>query len=239
MKKLIESGIALYKQLTYTQKLKGIPKKKVVPLPYFSQWESPRLVKKILDGSVSAIDDPNWQSSGATDKKEYLHWSWNLCAMACVKMILTYRGVDAKLVDLGKRCMTYGGYTLHEKAYLKDDFRHSIDGVFYAGMVRFLSSDYALQSDIRSPLVLEEIIYEVSNGNCVMVSVSPRIRNPKDHPETKGGHVVLVTGYDLDARTVLINNPSGFPGESQDHASIEFSDFAHFFNGRGVVVYLS
>lgn len=54
---------------------KFICKKKIIKYHYFSQWESPQLVDKILQRSISAIDDPNWKNSGAIDKNEYLNWS--------------------------------------------------------------------------------------------------------------------------------------------------------------------
>ncbi|MFZ1250289.1 MAG: hypothetical protein WAR37_02480 [Candidatus Microsaccharimonas sp.] len=57
-----------------------------------------------------------------------------------------------------------------------------------------------------------------------------------DNPNKKGGHLVLVLGYDLDKRLLYLYNPSGFETYTQEYASISFKDFKKFFGGRGIVI---
>jgi|SRR5215213_9575541 len=71
-------------------------------VPYFSQWESPKLNKQILEKKISTDDDPRWEDSGALTKQEYNQWSWSGCGMACTKMILAKTSKVVPLVELGK-----------------------------------------------------------------------------------------------------------------------------------------
>jgi len=62
-------------------------------VPYFSQWESPELAAEFIDGSRRAADDPRWADSGASTPEEYEFWSHKVCGLACLKMIMAWRGV--------------------------------------------------------------------------------------------------------------------------------------------------
>ena len=157
--------------------------------------------------------------------------------MACLKMILESEGLKSPpVVSLGKQCMKYGGYKIDKTAYEKDDYKHSIDGLYYKPFVVFIKKEFNIDSKIVSPLVLEEILENISKGNLVIASVSQRIRVPSNDPVCRGGHLVLVVGYDLPSKTLLLHNPSGLPNESQEYAKISFKDFEKFFVHRGVVI---
>jgi hypothetical protein len=238
MKKSIEKLILLYKSISKKHLLKSLPQSVKLEVPYYSQWESKDLVKDILSGKIDAQEDPNWERSGATDKKEYLHWSWSTCGMACVKMILaTKSNTNFPIVNLAKLCMQYGGYRINQQAYENDDYKHSVEGLFYQPLVPFLNKEFNLSAKIVKILPLEEIIYEVSKKNFVIVSVDQKIRTASDFSYNKGGHLVLVLGYDLADNSLLIHNPSGLPNESQEYAKISFKDFEKFFNHKGIIVY--
>jgi len=197
-------------------------------IPYFAQWESPELIEKILTNKISAQDDPNWTNSGAKTKKEYELWSAIGCGMACTKMIIAYRNHRTiPLVKLGSTCLSYGGYTepLEESA-----------GLIYKPFVRFLKVEYGLTAESVLPLLFEEIIDELSNGNLIIASVSPHIRH-QNSTLTTGGHLVLVHGYDLEKKSLFFHNPSGFIPEMQSNVVISFADFKKFYANRGVIVY--
>ncbi len=197
-------------------------------VPYFSQWESPELVEAILNKEVRAEDDPNWKNSGATNKEEYAAWSWNGCGMACTKMIVAHRtGKLTPLVVLGKKCTDYGGYTRPVEESV---------GLIYNPYISFLEKEFGFHARAVLPLLLTEIFEEISKSGYVVASVSPQIRQVTDRPRRKGGHLVLILGYDLDKQELYFHNPSGFRKETQEYASISFSDFKKFFGGRGVVV---
>lgn len=198
-------------------------------VPYFSQWESRELNKHILEGKFKAEDDPHWWSSGATTKTEYAAWSWSGCGMACLKMILAHRqDTILPLVTLGKRCLAYGGYDLPLETSA---------GLKYAPFVAFITKEFNLKANAVSSLSLPQIITELAKGRYVMASVHPSIRNPKSpEPRQKGGHLVLVLGYDLEKHVLVLHNPSGDSAESQEYAHISFRDFKKFFHYQGIVI---
>jgi hypothetical protein len=197
-------------------------------VPYYSQWESPELVESILNGAFDAKEDPNWKRSGAKDKEEYAAWSASGCGMACFKMILAHKTVKViPLVELGKRCAEYGGYTLPVEKSV---------GLVYGPFATFASKEFAIKARPVLPLLKEEIIEELSKGSYVIASVSPHIRHTTSKPNTKGGHLVLVLGYDMNKRLFYFHNPSGFKQETQEYTSISFGDFKKFFGNKGIVI---
>lgn len=206
-------------------------------MPYFAQWESRKLVDDIVHNRISALADPLWKNSGAENPAEYLHWSWNGCGMACLKMILAYKTKKViPLVELGKKCVGYGGYKINQKEWNKDNFSESIDGLFYKPFVEFIKKEFNLDAKIVSPLLVSEIIDGLDNGKFVIVSVSPSIRNYGKKPIKRGGHLVFVVGFDLNKKLIFIHNPSGVSKKSQEYYPVPLRDFKRFFACRGVII---
>lgn len=82
------------------------------------------------------------------------------------------------------------------------------------------------------------MLYEVSNGNYVIVSVDPRIKDVKNNKSLqKGGHLVLITGFNRQNRTILFHNSDGILDYSQINYEITFNEFLRFFAGRGIIIY--
>lgn len=197
-------------------------------VPYFSQWESPELVAKIMSKEIAAKDDPNWRRSGASTPEEYSDWSWNGCGMACTKMLLAHRtGKVTPLVTLAKKCAEYGGYTM--------PLEKSI-GLIYKPYLDFISKELDWHGKIATNMPIIEVISELANGAMPIVSVSPAIRDPKSKAVTKGGHLILLLGYDSDKREIYFHNPSGTTKATQAYAAISFDDFEKFFSGRGIII---
>lgn len=197
-------------------------------VPYFSQWESPELVEDILSGTHDAKNDPNWQQSGAENLEEYAAWSASGCGMACLKMIVAHKtNKILPLVELGKRCASYGGYTLPVETSV---------GLAYEPFTRFVKEEFNLNAKSVLPLLFEEIIEELSKNNYVIASVSPKIRHVDSNPKARGGHLILVLGYDINKKLFYFHNPSGFKKETQEYATISFSNFKKFFGHKGIVV---
>lgn len=69
-----------------------------------------------------------------------------------------------------------------------------------------------------------------------MASVSPHIKKPKQFNSKKGGHLILILGYDLDKKILYLHNPSGIYRESQEYAEVSFKDFKKFFDFKGIVI---
>jgi len=189
-------------------------------VPYFSQYESRELV-----------DDPKWKQSGAKTKDEYAYWSHNSCGMACLKMILKYKlNKEIPIVTLAKKCTEYGGYISK-----KDE----AEGLFYEPFCLFVKEEFNINASVAPFLTLKRILFEISKNNLVITSAHPDIRdrnNPK--PKGSGGHLVLITGYDLKKKTITIHNPSGSYQKSQEHYEMSFKEFKKFFAERGIVIYM-
>lgn len=198
-------------------------------VPYFAQWESRELNKQILTHEIEAVDDPKWKLSGAKTKQEYASWSWAGCGMACTKMVLAHKtGKVIPLVELGKKCAEYGGYTLPLE---------SSPGMYYKPYVDFMAGEFGIKTTIVSAMLPQEIMHQLSLGNYVIASVSPKIRDPRTSaPRVRGGHLVLIVGYDQDKREFYLSNPSGNSIESQEYAAVSFTDFPKFFGNRGIVI---
>ena len=196
-------------------------------LPYFSQWESRNLVEKIVTKQIEAKDDPHWKESGAKNTEEYTAWSWNCCGMACLKMILAHKQHRVvPLVTLGKQCLKYNGYKLP----LEDH-----PGLYYKPFVHFIKEKYGLNGKAVSALTLNEIKQVLSDGGYAIVSVTHEIRFPTKSPTKRGGHLVLLFGYDDEKQVVYLHNPSGFK-KSQEKVSISYSQFKKFFDNKGIII---
>lgn len=199
-------------------------------IPYYSQVESSNLTDSILYGGVCASEDPLWENSGAMDLYEYEHWVKSICGMACLKMILEHRNNRViKTIDVGKKCRTYGAYVIHEKG--------DISGLIFTGLKKYLANEFGIKMTVKKYLSLRRILYEHSRGNYVMVSVDSSISDmERRYRGNKGGHLVLITGYDLSRKILFIHNPSGIFQKSQQHYEISIENFMKIFAKRGMII---
>jgi len=227
--KLKSLALRAAKATAYSLQRQPLPERHVlVGVPYFSQWESRELAGQILDERLSAADDPNWKASGAKTRQEYNAWSWSGCGMACTKMILAHRtGTIMPLVTLGKQCRAYGGYTMPLETSI---------GLRYKPYLQFVEQVLQWQAHIIVGAPRRQLLQELGQGNYVIASVSPLIRRPESSPQTRGGHLVLLLGYDLRLQEFYLHDPSGDTKETQEYATISFAAFKKFFSGRGIVV---
>lgn len=214
----------------WERRLKGLMTKFLLDIPYFSQWESKELVEDFVEGKKSAKTDPRWKLSGAKTLNEYDMWSWNVCGMTCFKMVLAKKlGKEHKTIKMARECEKYGGYKVTEK---------EIEGLYYDPFVIYVKDKFGLEAKvIRNFLTVSKIKRELVKGSFPIVSVNWRIRNPESRPEKKGGHLVLMTGFDNSKKTLFLHNPSGFYKQSQENFEITEKDFKKFFAGRGILIY--
>ncbi len=205
-------------------------------MPYNSQWPSPEFVDVILKTEDrNGMLDPNWKDYGTIDPEEYKLWSRNTCGMSCLRSILQYtKCITFPIMTLAKRCTEYGGYIP-----TSDD----IEGMFYQPFVDYLKGDFNLNGRVANSLTLEQILQEVSRKNFVIASVSPLIRDPRLIPPTRGGHLVLITGYDLDKSlsndecgVLYIHDSTGYYNKNQKYAEISINDFMKFFAEKGIII---
>jgi hypothetical protein len=195
-------------------------------VPYYAQWESAGLVAEIIGGARDAADDPLWQKSGAASAAEYAFWSWRLCGVACLRMALEHWGheVPPALV-LAAECVEAG-------AYVRRGDR--VDGLIYAPFAEYVQRRFGLFAASRPELTAQDVREHVAAGGLAMLSVHPSIRGLGDEPPQRGGHLVLAVGVTQDA--VVIHNPSGFAGSSQQFVHVPWAGLARFSAGRGVVL---
>jgi Peptidase_C39 like family len=198
----------------------------VAAVPYFSQWESAELVEDIVTGVLQAREDPLWPRSGARDVAEYEFWSWRTCGIACLRMVLGARGDDVPAaVPLAEECTAAGGYVRHEDR---------VDGLIYRPFVEWIADRFRLAAEVVPDLPPQDVIGHVDAGGLAMISVHPWVRWPDREPPVKGGHLVLAVGVD-DGGRVLLHNPSGIYGESQQLFPVSPEECARFAPGRGVL----
>ncbi|MEV0535238.1 C39 family peptidase [Kitasatospora sp. NPDC050463] len=195
-------------------------------VPYYAQWESPELVREIIEGSVGAADDPRWGQSGAATPEEYAYWSWRLCGVACLRMALDcWWGVAPPQVELAAECLAAG-------AYERDGER--LRGLIHTPFAAYVRERWGLAAQARE-LTAEEVAGEVTDGRLVMLSVHPEIRAPDGpEPHRRGGHLVLAVG--VTGTALVIHNPSGFAAESQAYAHVPWRRLDRFYAGRGIVL---
>lgn len=197
-------------------------------MEYFAQWQSPELVGPIIRKEISAQQDPQWASFGATTPQEYEFWSWRACGMACLKSILAeWHQLQPTMMILCEEVLSAGGYRFRPDG--------GLDGLTYQPFVEYLKRRWGIAASVLAPLSLPELRRHVAGGDVVLASVSPQIRRPNIAPQRRGGHLVLV--HDLDPDGVIFNNPSGDLPSNQQNAYASDGDFGRFFAGRGVLVF--
>ena len=97
---------------------------------------------------------------------------------------------------------------------------------------------YGVQGKIYTRLGVRGLQKLLSDGNVVIVSVNPNIREYETTSnEQRGGHLVLVTGYDKKENTLTLHNPSGFASQNtQENHTVPISKFLKYYAGRGIAL---
>jgi hypothetical protein len=200
-------------------------------VPYYAQWESPALVKEMVDGSLLGADDPLWAKSGARTPQEYEFWAGKTCGIACFKMVLARRARPVPpTMRLVERALEHGAYVPRGER---------VDGLIYAPFARMAAAEFGVCVDVARELTTGEIAAAATPDTPVIVSVHRWIRWPDRDPPERGGHLVLVTGAlttGAGGGALRLHNPSGFPGASQRDVMVRVADFAKFFAGRGMLI---
>jgi Peptidase_C39 like family len=195
-------------------------------VPYYSQWESPELVPRFLDGSLPPAADPRWAASGARTPAEYGFWSPRVCGLACLRMILASRGKPVPpMMALVQRALRW-------RAYIPDGDR--VIGLIYRPFADWVSAEFGVAAEVTTGLTVEGITAAAGPDTPVIASVHHWIRWPERTPPTTGGHLVLVTGS--GSGLLRFHNPSGIPGSTQRDAVVTAAEFSSFFSGRGLLV---
>lgn len=198
--------------------------------PFVCQFATPESAERSLKKELRAVDDPHWALSGAVSPERYAQWAFTMCGMACTAMALRYfSGDETQPAALAEDALSHGVYKEHAE----------ISSMHYKEYATWTGS-HGLKANVYSRLTLGGIRHLLSRGMLVMVSANPNIRGYDTAPcSQKGGHLVLVTGFDRDADTITINNPSGFLStNTQKGHRVRTKDFKRFFAGRGIALRL-
>jgi hypothetical protein len=206
------------------------PNKLIYKVPYYSQWESAHLVDKFLTNFDLAIEDPKWKNSGAKTKEEYILWAKNVCGMACLKMILRMlNDIEMPTIKMAQDSVKYDAYRVNFD-------ENSIFGMIYVGFTEYAKQEFNLNSTFSTQLTINDIVNCLMKGNLVIASVSNKIRDEIPKVSSKGGHLVLVVGYDKIKKFLVIHNPSGYHKRSQEYHKVSFDNFNACFAERGIII---
>lgn len=193
---------------------------------YVSQFESPDLIAGIIDGTVSAEDDPRWARSGARDPQEYAFWAWRSCGVACLRSILIeHTGGSPAPVLLAREVLAAGGYVPHA-----DGLR----GLIYRPFVDYLRTRWGIAAAVRTDYAVEELVDDLHRGAWVMASVHSSIRHAPAPPPGRGGHLVLA--YAATETHVVFHDPGAPTARTREAVRLPVAVFDRYFARRGVVV---
>lgn len=206
-----------------------LPEKIDYNVPYVCQFATPESAELSLTKKLFPVDDPDWRNTGAISPERYAKWAFTMCGMACTSMALKYFINDnTKIVPLAEDALIRGVYSENTK---------EISNMKYREFARWVKK-YSLKAEIYTRLSIRGIQYALAKGKPVIVSVNPNIREYNTAlVNQKGGHLVLVTGYDVSKEILLINNPSGFvSSNTQIKYSLSFNKFNNYYAGRGILL---
>ena len=196
---------------------------------YVSQFAHPEYAERILKKGVPKTSDPNWKETGAESSSEYAEWVLTICGMACTSMILKYfKNKHIGIVSLAKEALEHGVYQRRSDGISSMQYREFSEWI----------SRHGLNAKVYTRLTVKGIVYLLTNGELVIVSVNPNIREYETADnKQKGGHLVLITGYDQSNDTLTLHNPSGFVShDTQKNYTIPVTQFKRYYARRGIAV---
>ncbi len=198
-------------------------------IPYYSQFASPELVHDIVNGLLSAREDPRWPEFGADSPEDYEYWAWKACGIAALKMAVEALGLPRRtMMDWIREALAAGGF-IHEENVAPG----KPSGWIHSALAR-LATDSGIQADCAAPVDLPRLAAVIDNGGLVIASVSYELGTAA--PITRNrGHLVLAHGYstvDSAVEALLVNNPSGRSPELRRNCWIPAARFAAAFSGR-------
>lgn len=199
-------------------------------VPYVSQFANAEWAEKILKGRMTKTSDPDWKVSGADSVGEYKKWVTTICGMACTVMVLEYFGKGKhQTITLAKDALHHGAYQEHSENLSDMRYKEYVDWV----------GNFGISATPYSRLTIAGIKHILSKEGLTIVSVNPNIRGYETAPaEQKGGHLVLVTGYDDSNNTITVHNPSGFVSHNtHSNHILDYKTFKKYFAGRGIALY--
>jgi len=201
-------------------------------VPYTAQIASPELATAIFVQGMNPTLDPRWHETGAASPEEYAYWVERACGIACVKMCVEALGGPRRtLMEWIQAGLKRNGYLIVEENGQPQEL-----GWIHQALADLIAgAGFAARP---APASVADIVAHLRQERMVIASVSYEVGD--DLPVTrKGGHLVVVTGADLDDRGapthLYTNNPSGRRLELQVNAPIPVERFLLGYSGRIIV----
>lgn len=205
-------------------------------IPSYTQWESRELVCGIIMWEVNTQDDPLWMDSWARSKEEYEMYSWQICGIACLKMILSSldKKEDYRLLELAKDAEEYWVYRRNNNP----DIRYNLDWLFHKVFLKYIEK-FWLRWKLKLWIKENYIASLLRNNNYVIASVNPCIREEVIENNSKKWHLIIVVGFrvkDWKITGLFINNPSGYYKKSQEKHFVNIDNWRKVFSGNVDVI---
>ena len=188
-------------------------------VPYFAQWESAELAQRFVEGSLPLAGDPRWAASGASTAVEYGYWANKVCGLACLKMILSSRGLPVPpMMTLVERALSWQAYILQGDR---------VAGLVYRPFADWVAAEYGITVEVAPDLPLAAVTAAASAWAPVIASVHAWIRWPdrsrlpaagtwcwSPGPETACCGCTTRRGYRLPASVTRWFRPRTSPGST-------------------------
>lgn len=110
----------------------------------------------------------------------------------------------------------------------------TVKGLIYAPFAEYVTGRWGLAAQVEPDLPVHGIRQAVTGGRLVIISVHKTIRTLPSGSPGRGGHLVLAVG--VTDHAVVIHNPSGLPGASQEFHHVPWGRLGDFYAGRGVIL---
>lgn len=207
-------------------------------IPYVCQYASPDRVAAFVHGEAPLEEDSRWQDYGAASPAEYAHWAQRSCGVVCVKMAVEgLAGLPPRpVMDWVRAGLALDGYLTELRP---DRPERPVEKGWRHAALAALAEQHGLDAHLAAGMALPDLAAHLRAGRVVIASVSSELGEAG--PVTrKGGHLVVVTGVEVDAggtvQAVILHNPSGRTPALQAAARIPAARFAAGFAGRGIVI---
>ncbi len=204
---------------------------------YYSQWESRNLNKSIELHAIEASEDPLWENSGAVSKEEYQHWSENICAITCFKMVsdnFWLISKNVKSISLAKQSAEYGAYTYKEKEQV-------IEGIFWKPFQKFILEKYNIESYMIKCLTIPKMSRLLLDNQIVFLSVSPFFHRSTNGAKLikRAGHIILVHGF-ISKNGIIqgffIKDPGAWTENNSQECFVSTKKLLSNYSGRAFIM---
>jgi hypothetical protein len=184
---------------------------------------TPTLVLNPVCELISQIPGPD---DGFPTPEIAEHWRYRGCGIACIRMILTTRGIEPdpywSLIQEGVQAGSYCDR-----------------GWIHQGLVDMAQRRGIAGHAIRNAAI-DDLTADVTRGSLLIASVTACFRGGQPHrsghgTHQPGGHLVLVTGaainHDRTTARLRVHHPSATPANNWADRWIDAAAFAASFSG--------